>query len=110
VFFTKAHAQRLVHEEECLSPDERAAAAAERVLQASFAPGYLEPGSCTMSLEEIMQRKEAQVRGKKTIDGTCLEVYLHDDAFQLLFGMDKASFKVLAAWKRKPLKAKNGLF
>ena len=39
-----------------------------------------------------------------------LPSYLHDDAFLALFGMDKAAFKGLAAWKRKPLKVKHGLF
>jgi hypothetical protein len=65
---------------------------------------FLDPSSNTFSYEEL----SAGV--PKDVNPAAKEQYLTDAVFTEKFGMDKAAFNKLAAWKRKSAKEKSELF
>jgi hypothetical protein len=39
-----------------------------------------------------------------------MQSYLSEEDFKQLFGMDRATFAAMAAWKRNDIKKKHGLY
>jgi len=63
-------------------------------------------GAGSMSYSQLMQEKS---RGYAGLDASRLEEYLADSEFKNAFGMNRAAFENLPAWKRKNLKQQAGL-
>jgi len=60
-------------------------------------------------IKESYTLEELQTKPRE-LDGSRLEMYLADDIFYQLFGMDKQSYANQPEWKRNADKAKYGLF
>ena len=58
----------------------------------------------------IFPYAELKDKFPKGVDPTCKELYLSDEEFVQVFGMDFDSFEQLSAFKKKQLKKKAGLF
>lgn len=65
----------------------------------------LKPGADTVAYEELIK-----LRLEDGIDPTKREEYLSDDDFSSVFGMARADFAALPAWKRTQRKKEVGLF
>jgi len=66
--------------------------------------GYAKPGSKSFTIDELKAGCPAGVDPKNK------ELYLSDSDFQAAFGMDKAAWGSLAAWKKTAAKKKSGFF
>jgi len=60
------------------------------------------PGAQFFSLAELQTKPQG-------VDTTKLELYLSDEEFMTVFGMDKPQFAQLTEWKRTDIKQKHGL-
>jgi hypothetical protein len=78
-------------------------AAVEQITSALDALGY-RPFTEKYTYEEIKSKTV------KKLDPLAREKYLSDEEFQQVFGMSPDAFEGLAAWKKKQLKKKTGLF
>jgi len=84
---------------------EAAAAAAKKAAEDAEAAAAAEKASgSSFTLEQL------QAGTPEGVDAANKPVYLADDVFQELFGMDKAAYEKLAGWKKTNLKKKHGLF
>jgi len=68
---------------------------------------HKDPSKNLFTLAELKVEAEDLPEG---VNPQTREMYLNDDEFQAVFGMAKADFSGLAAWKKKAAKQKSGLF
>lgn len=79
--------------------------------------GYADPTKKNFTLEEIRpavvgagRQGVIDITVNAAIDPMQKEQYLSDADFEVLFGMPKSKFNAQAAWKKKQMKQKHGLF
>ena len=60
----------------------------------------------TYSYEQLKQKETLPA----SVDKTKLEEYLSDEEFASVFGMSRADWLKVPAWKRGPIKKDKGLF
>jgi villin 1/advillin len=78
---------------------------ATRITSVSQVSGFLDPAANKFSADEL--KSHVVPNG---VDAANKEQYLSDAEFQTVFGVPKREFDSMAAWKKKNLKKKFGLF
>jgi hypothetical protein len=104
----KAAAQRGLGAEAAAQDSARrraaAAAAVNHALGVSSPAGFDNPQTHRYSLDEIDSAR------RDSLNPVCKELYLTDEDFQRLFGMEKREFYSMRLWRQRELKRKVGLF
>jgi len=78
---------------------------ATRITSAAEASDFLDPKTNKFPYDDLKNHGKP-----KGVDGSRKEEYLADDEFADVFGCSKGDYGKMAAWKKKQLKQKNGLF
>eukprot|EP00966_Prymnesium_polylepis_P255144 5894737-Prymnesium_polylepis.2 len=85
----------------------RRALAAGKTVEAmgGEAVDFADPGTERFSLEEITTN-----RTHRPLNPVCRELYLNEEDFKRVFGMEKELFYSMKLWRQRELKKKMGLF
>jgi len=93
-----------IHEASTLDSARRRASAAAKAAGSDSAD-YADPTTDRFDIEEIKGGTTA-----RPINPMCKELYVHDEQFRQVFGMEKDAFWKQPFWKQRDAKRNNGLF